>query len=86
MMHRIKLTGTECELIREIISKNSVELEIKEENNTSFILEISDSEASNLSEILKDAYTFEGFDVSYSLTQKGKVYEGVIDKFVEIGW
>ena len=83
-MSKLILNKKEYKLLEELIDKTQVQVIAKGENEFEIIL--SDEMASILSEKVQDAYVYHGFDKNYDLTGKGKLFEGIIDKFYTLGW
>jgi len=84
-INNLILTKKEYNLIEEILFVNSIIFEILFDG-TNYKIVIDDTNAEILSELIKDAYVFEGFDIYYNANFKGKIYEQIIDKLSQIGW
>lgn len=83
-INKILLSSEEVVLIHRILSEENALLE--NNDNNSFLLIANDIEAEKISNKIKEAYVYEGFDLNYNLNEKGKIYEKILNKFYLIGW
>lgn len=84
MRQKLELDSEEYGLVNEYIK--SLMLSVKEVTGEVFSIEFTEEEGKQLSEQVKENYTYEGFDINYELTGKGKIYERIIDKLIKLGW
>ncbi|MBR06641.1 MAG: hypothetical protein CMP48_27940 [Rickettsiales bacterium] len=85
-INKMLISGEEHSILNDLLETYGNNAEwIKNEDDT-YILKINDDDAEILSQKVKDKLVLEGFDQLYHITSEGKVYERLVDKFVEIGW
>ena len=82
-MNTIKINKEQLEIL---ISLSEEQIFQYDSSGDDIIVSINDDEAQTLSDKVKDQYVFEGFDINYNVTKKGKLFECIIDLFYKIGY
>lgn len=85
-MNKIRFSEEEFSLLKSLIERKKIVVDVLQQNIDEYEVEIDDSNAELLSELVQEAYVGEGFDKDYKTTKRGKLFEGIIDKFYTIGW
>ncbi len=83
-MNEVNLKLNELQVIYELLIAKSISESNVIENT--IILKLDDDQTFFISEKLKEELLNIGFDDNYRLNQKGKLIQGIIDKFIDAGW
>lgn len=82
-MVKISITSEERGIVNELLAQSSIDtnaISIQESEGDVYLLISNSSARLELFDCVTDQLQFEGFDLNYELTYKGKLLESLVDK------